>query len=194
MLTHHNKIQWIPTKKINNMEYSGYYQGSNNPEHSEIRYFNSLSNKIKNSKFMKNLILEDFSRTYGLRDEQLPIYVGVHFVKIECSNNKYPGISSPDFLHQDGEPFTFAHLFERNTYVKGADNYIASTKFRNINPKDLQQDCIIEQFTLSDFMDSFAVADEQVSHYVSAIETTIENKKAVRKMILIDFSRTRQVI
>ena len=37
---------WLPTASNDGVEYSGYDQGGNNPEYSNIRYFNALSNNI----------------------------------------------------------------------------------------------------------------------------------------------------
>ena len=43
-------------------------------------------------------------------------------------------------------------------------------------------------------MDSFAVCDEKVSHYVDHLQTIENGKIAERAMILIDFSFTKQAI
>ncbi|MFZ7305730.1 hypothetical protein ACLS0J_06135, partial [Avibacterium avium] len=58
-----NQLFWLPTKVFNDgIEYSGYDQGGNNPEHSNIRYFNSLSKNIKSTTFLNHLIMEDFKK------------------------------------------------------------------------------------------------------------------------------------
>ncbi|MEH8028498.1 2OG-Fe dioxygenase family protein [Gallibacterium anatis] len=185
---------WLPTASNDGVEYSGYDQGGNNPEYSNIRYFNALSNNIKNTDFLKNLITDDFKKTLGFENYYLPIYVGIHFVKICCSNNNHPGISSPDCFHQDGEPFTFAHLVYRNDFAVGAKNYIASTEYRNKKLNEVEKEKIISDFTLTGFMDSFAVCDEKVSHYVDHLQTIENGKIAERAMILIGFSFTKQAI
>ncbi|MCF5706105.1 hypothetical protein GIV19_02245 [Pseudomonas syringae] len=61
-----------------------YDQGGNNPDHTNIRYFNSLSADAKNNKLLKKLILDDFSRTFwDWRGQAFPICFGVHFVKLQ---------------------------------------------------------------------------------------------------------------
>lgn len=115
-------------------------------------------------------------------------------MKVCCIDNSFPGFSSPDCFHQDGEPFTFAHLVYRNSNTVGGKNYIASTEMRNRNLGDVKENEIIYDFTLTDFLESFAVCDEKVSHYVDHINTIEKGKMAERAMILIDFSFTKQAI
>lgn len=51
------EIHWIPTIRRNGVNLSGYDQGKNNPEHSDMRYFNSLSERVKNSNILLPMIL-----------------------------------------------------------------------------------------------------------------------------------------
>lgn len=54
---------------------------------------------------------------------------------------------------------------------------------------------LVRSFTLNAFLESFAVFDPAVSHYVSPIsEMESTDSTAERCMILIDFSKTRQNI
>lgn len=95
-----NELSWLPTKKEGGKELSGYDQGSNNPEHNNIRYFNAISTELKNSDFLKNLVIDDFEKTFGMNTHYLPIYAGIHLVKVCCLDNKFPGFSSPDCFYQ----------------------------------------------------------------------------------------------
>ncbi|CAQ82333.1 MULTISPECIES: 2OG-Fe dioxygenase family protein [Photorhabdus] len=189
------KLYWLPTVKDDNgNNLSGYDQGSNNPEHKNMRYFSALSDEVKNNALLESIILDDFKSTFGLNDHYLPIYVGIHFVKVKCTDNKLPGFSSPDCFHQDGEPFTFAHLINRSENIDGGINYIGKVSARNKKIEDVSDDEIISQFTLENFLESFAVCDELVSHYISHITLKEDDGEAERSMILIDFSMTKQDI
>lgn len=188
---------WLPTVLSDKgQELSGYDQGNNNPEHGSIRYFNALSRNVKFSHYLNKLIVEDYKLTFGLNEYYLPIYVGVHFVKL-TSNNQSLGISSPDCFHQDGEPFTFAHLFYRSNNITGGENYIANPNERNKRLDDVNVEQIYSQFTLKNILDSFAVHDTSVCHYVSPIKK-IQNDQlnflGERWVILIDYSLTKQKI
>ncbi|WP_369686046.1 2OG-Fe dioxygenase family protein [Photobacterium leiognathi] len=82
--------------------------------------------------------------------------------------------------------------FCRNDYVDGGINYISTPENRNKKPEDVKKDEILAKFTLNEFLDSFAIYDEKVSHYVSPVKTTTEGVKAERKIILIDFCNSSQ--
>lgn len=189
---------WLPTTETDDgKELSGYDQGDNNPEHGSIRYFNALSDNVKNSKYLNKIIIEDYNLTFGLDEYYLPIYVGIHFVKLTSVGEQNLGISSPDCFHQDGEPFTFAHLLYRSNNIVGGENYIAHPNERNKRLEEVNSRNIYSQFTLKNISDSFAVHDSSVCHYVSPIKK-IKNDQVdllgERWMILIDYSLTKQKI
>ncbi len=189
---------WLPPVANDNGEYlSGYDQGTNNPEHSSIRYFNALSEEVKKTKYLNQLVIDDYKLTFGLNDHYLPIYIGVHFVKLTSNSSDILGISSPDCFHQDGEPFTFAHLIYRSNNIIGGENYIAHPSERNKRLKEVNEKNIYSHFTLKNISDSFAVHDSSVCHYVSPIkkiESHQDNLIGERWMILIDYSLTKQNI
>lgn len=189
---------WLPPVANDNGEYlSGYDQGNNNPEHSSIRYFNALSEDVKKTKYLNQLVIDDYKLTFGLNDHYLPIYIGVHFVKLTSNSNGILGISSPDCFHQDGEPFTFAHLIYRSNNIVGGENYIAHPSERNKSLKEVNVENIYSHFTLKNISDSFAVHDSSVCHYVSPIkkvESYQDDLMGERWMILIDYSLTKQNI
>ncbi|MCG3470916.1 2OG-Fe dioxygenase family protein [Xenorhabdus bovienii] len=182
------------TKKSDKGELSGYDQGNNNHEHNNIRYFNSISSELKNTKLLQDILIDYFNKTFSLKEHNLPIYAGVHIVKVICSDNNKPGFSSPDCFHQDGEPFTFAHLVKRSPNVLGGDNYIANVASRNKKLEEVNSSDIISKFKLQNFLESFAVCDEKVSHYVSHLTLEEKTGESYRCMILIDFYFTKQSI
>ncbi|WP_439853854.1 2OG-Fe dioxygenase family protein [Pseudomonas yamanorum] len=175
---------------------AGYDQGGNNPDHSNIRYFNSLSVNVKTNRLLNKLILDDFSHTFwDWTGQPFPIYFGVHFVKLQSHSPHDLGISSPNLFHQDGEPFTFAHLVHRSSNACGGINYIGTTFARNKSLEEVSEGDIVRSFTLNAFLESFAVFDPAVSHYVSPISKMDSTDSAAERcMILIDFSKTRQNI
>lgn len=132
------------------------------------------------------MIIDDITNTINL-NKNLPIFAGIHLVNTCCDSNDRQGIASPDCLHKDGETFTFAHLFSRNNFVEGGINYISTPKNIQKKPEELDKSEIKCKFILNGFLDSFAVYDEKVSHYVSPVKTIKEGMKAERKIILIDF-------
>lgn len=187
-------LYWLPTAYRDRKHKSGYDQGLNNPDHDSIRYFNSLSQELKSTEFINKLVMEDYNHTFGLSDHYLPVYVGVHLIKISCTDNNKPGFSSPDCFHQDGEPFTFAHLVNRSENAVGGINYIAGVSLRNNKLQNVSDDDIFYAFQLNGFMDSFAVCDELVSHYVDHLYMKDSSSPVDRTMLLIDFSKTKQDI
>lgn len=187
------KIHWIPPENKDGQFVSSYWQGGFNPEHIDnARPFVPLSTEVRNSKFLQNLILYDFDLTFWDRASTLPIYVGVHFVKLLVRNKHDIAVSSPDLMHRDGEAFTFAHLFNRIN-VKGGTNYIAQVQFANYKISDVPFENILTQFEMVEQMETYGVCDELVSYYVSPIELEDENlSHGCREIILIDFSPVQQ--
>ena len=190
-------VHWMPPVQDGQTRVlAGYDQGSNNPEHANIRYFDSLSAEVKSNKLLQKLIVDDFSHTFwDWVGQPFPIYFGVHFVKIQSHSSSDLGISSPNLFHQDGEPFTFAHLVHRSANAKGGVNYIGTISARNKTLAEVEREDIVKSFTLNRFLESFAVFDPAVSHYVNPVSKDDETETvAERCIILIDFSKTRQNI
>ena len=189
------KIIWLPLENKNGRYVSSYWQGGFNPEHADAyRSFTPLSSEVKKTNFLNNLILHDFDLTFWKMENTLPIYVGVHFIKLLVLEKNEIAFSSPDLLHRDGEAFTFAHLFERKN-VQGGVNYISTPELANSKIDDVPEDKILTKFELHEPFESYAVCDEMVSHYVSPIK--IDNpvlSHGSREIILIDFSTVQQQI
>lgn len=74
-------------------------------------------------------------------------------------------------------------------------SYIGKPSARNRTLEEIEIDDIVTEFTLHQFLESFAVFDPAVSHYVEPIRMSPDGEQvAERCMILIDFSQTRQDI
>ncbi|MBZ5477346.1 2OG-Fe dioxygenase family protein [Staphylococcus aureus] len=191
ILPGNDQIFWLPIQKINNSEYSVYFQGKFNPEFPEsYRKFRPIDQHIQNNKLLNKIISSNFKKTFwNEEDKILPIHVGVHFVKLFVNDAFKKATSSPDCLHQDGEPFTFAHLIERKN-VKGGTNVIASPQVVGKKPHEINNEDIIQIFELSKALESYGVHDTSVSHYVSAIEQDNKSNPATRSVILIDYQQT----
>lgn len=187
------KLYWIPPVNKNGQFVSKYWQGGFNPDHKDsVRYFTPLTSATKNTLFLKNLIFHDFDLTFWDTQSTLPIYVGVHFIKLLVIEKNQIAFSSPDLLHRDGEAFTFAHLFNRYN-VKGGTNYISKPEFANHKIGDIMPNDILSQFEMHDQMETYGVCDALVSHYVSPIQ--LDNQQLSygrRDIILIDFSSVQQ--
>lgn len=184
-------IYWLPTINKNNVEYSAYFQGKFNPEHpGAYREFHSIEKNIRNNKLLNEIIKANYKETFWNKEDKiLPIHVGVHFVKLYVEKDGDKAISSPDCLHQDGEPFTFAHLIER-TNVKGGTNAIAVPEAAGNKPEEVDNNDLIEVFEITQPLESYGVYDPDVSHYVSPVEKGNGNNIGVRSVILIDYQQT----
>lgn len=187
-----NRIEWIEDMKDENGEsVSEYFQGSFNPEFTdEYRCFPSLTQNAKENDLLSKIIQIDFNKTYwGLRDLLLPVHVGVHFVKLKVEEDNYEAISSPNHLHQDGEPFTFAHLISAIN-LDGGVNAIATPKYAGSVPENVPSEDLLAEFKLEKPLESYGVSDEKVSHYVSSIKKAEPGTIAERSVLLIDFMPT----
>jgi hypothetical protein len=192
------RLHWLPAVEDGSANgRAGYGQGFHNPDYAETRFFHALSPGMKQNGLLARLILDDLTHTFWPSIGQpLPIYFGVHFIKLTSTGSEDPGMSSPDCFHQDGEPFTFAHLIRRSANVEGGVNSIGRTNLRDLPYCKAPREHILEEFTLADPFDSFAVHDPRVSHYVSPIKRRNSSSDEIceRCMILVDFSPTIQRI
>ncbi|WP_210133578.1 2OG-Fe dioxygenase family protein [Staphylococcus sp. GDY8P197P] len=184
-------VFWLPTIERNGVDYSAYFQGKFNPEHSgSYREFHSIDENIRSNKLLNDIIIANYHETFwNEEDKILPIHVGVHFVKLYVENDGDKAVSSPNCLHQDGEPFTFAHLIERKNIV-GGTNAIAVPEAAGNNPEDTDENNIIEVFEMENPLESYGVYDPNVSHYVSPVEKGSEQGTGLRSVILIDYQQT----
>jgi hypothetical protein len=142
---------------------------------------------VQESRLLEQLILFDFAQIPWKDNDALEMtfFVGVHLLR-HIAKPGLPGVPSPDFLHQDGEPFTFAHLIDRHT-VTGGINTIASADYADCQRADVPPDEVRAEFTLLDLLDTYVVANAIVSHYVSPIHVIPGHEQGCRIILLIDF-------
>lgn len=184
-------IEWLPETIIDGKPYHEYFQGSFNPEYkNEYRRFPSLTKDVLNNRLLKEILLFDFKQTFWTKEDALmPIHAGVHFVKLYVENEGEVAVSSPANLHQDGEPFTFAHLMKRRN-VKGGMNAIGTPAVRGKMPEEVPEEEIMTTFYLTEPLESYGVYDPLVTHYVGSVTKGEEKGSGERSMILIDFQPT----
>lgn len=184
-------IEWLPNVNRDGNEYAAYFQGKFNPEHpGSYREFHSIDSDIRENKLLKEIIMANYHETFWQEEDKImPIHVGVHFVKLMVDNDEDKAVSSPDCLHQDGEPFTFAHLIERKN-VKGGTNAIGIPEVRGEQPYEVDGKDLHEVFEISKPLETYGVDDSAVSHYVGPVMKGPEDGAAVRSVILIDYQLT----
>lgn len=135
-----------------------------------VRKFENLEPDTARNSFLLALIDFDFiSSPFSAEDLSFPFDVGVHLIRVKASPD-LPGISSPDCLHKDGEPFTFIHLIKR-FHVEGGRNIIADND---------------QKFLAT--VETIAVSDRDVYHQVEKIETPHGAARGFRDVLLIDFT------
>jgi hypothetical protein len=184
-----SRLEWIPDLCDSSGAYTEYFQGDYNPEYpGSRRRFASLTPELKDDPTVQQLIWHDFQLT-SWNDGQLvrPFNVGVHLVKLLATESGAPAFSSPDLLHQDGEPYTFVHLVARDNAV-GATNVIAAPHCSGCRPEEVAPSFILDQFELHEPLDSYGIEDRAVSHYVSEVQRGREPRPGVRAALLIDYT------
>ncbi|EEM14538.1 MULTISPECIES: 2OG-Fe dioxygenase family protein [Bacillus] len=187
-----NHFQWLPNHYDEQGEpQSLYFQGSFNAEYlKEYRAFPSLSEEIKESELLKEIIKYDFNETFwDTHDKLLPVHVGVHFVKYMVTEDDQESVASPNTLHQDGEPFTFVHLVTYKNVIGGTST-VATTNCAGLKREDVDEKFILDEFDLINPLDSYGVCDQKVSHYVKGVKKGKDPQPAERGVLLIDFTPT----
>ncbi|MCX5205992.1 2OG-Fe dioxygenase family protein [Streptomyces sp. NBC_00237] len=166
-----------------------YYQGDHNPEHpGERRRFAALPPDVRSNALLREIIRFDAAeaaRLAALSDGLL--HVGVHFIKLGVESAEDEAVPSPNALHQDGEPFTFAHLISRDN-VSGGVNVIAPPRCAGLRPSEISPALLQAEFTLENPLDSYGVYDPKVSHYVSPVRRGPEERRGERSILLVDFT------
>jgi len=185
-----NQIEWLPCRVDNKgVPLTEYYQGTFHPNFlNKPRIFQSASNKFKNSALLKHLIHYDFSKTFWNEFHvRQPLQLGISLLKLFVKPGQEIALSTPDTLHQDGETFTFAHLIHREN-CDGGENIIAALTATGQHPHNIDKHLIETTFTLKSPLDSYAIHDTAVCHYVSGVKAKNPNKQAQRCILLIDFT------
>jgi hypothetical protein len=157
-----------------------------NPEQNgDDRKFASLTKAQAENVFLQFAIARCF-RSLPWRHPRKPVGVGCHIIRLTAS----PGnraVSSPDLIHRDGEPFTFAALIERHG-VTGGENLITIPEAANKHPSEVRDEAVIDRFTLDRPWDGWVVDDRAVAHYVSPVEVAEGYRCGSRTILLIDFT------
>lgn len=186
-----DQVQWLPSIETEEGEMYKYFQGSFNPEYTNsARDFPAIPERVRANRLLNDIVLFDYKQTFWREEDLLlPVHAGIHFVKLEVENEGDIAVSSPNHLHQDGEPFTFAHLVHRQN-VEGGLNAIGIPDVAGEVPEDVDESRLLEQMTLTEPLESYGVFDPMVSHYVAPVTKGDEEEKGQRSMILIDFQPT----
>ena len=187
---------WMPATESqlrNGMH--GYYQGDHNPEYvGVVRDLPAISDFVCRNQLLLDMIQFDFDQTRWDEDDSVwPLFVGVHLIKLHIEEAGREAVSSPNELHQDGEPFVFAHLVYR-TNAEGGGNLIAPPKYRGKQPADVPQQDRLSEFDLENPLESYAVTDHLVSHYVGPIHKGDDDGPGERAIVLTDWVPMRHRI
>lgn len=159
---------------------------ANNPEHAgRERHFAALLAAQSDSQFLRTSIARCFRDSPWPLDA-MPVVVGVHIVRTIARPGE-PGVSTPNHLHHDGEPVTWAFLLSRSG-VAGGENVIASPSAAGHTPAEAKSIDILARFTLEQPLSGWVVDDRRVSHYASPIEPVPGVTQGQRTILLIDFS------
>ena len=141
-----------------------------------VRNFERLSNAMESNEFLREMILFDFhNTTFPEAVRSMPMDVGVHAIR-HVARPGLPGVSSPDQLHKDGEPYTFVHLIGRHG-VTGGESLVADNDKRSL-----------AKTSLKDRLDTVAVSDKDVYHAVTPVEVAPGETEGYRDVLLIDFT------
>jgi hypothetical protein len=183
------RIDWTPALEGAGGLYTEYCQQDHNVEFPGVhRRFSPLPEALTSDPWLHRVIWYDFDLTFWSPTQRTrPMVAGVHLVKLAVAAADQRAVSSPDCLHQDGEPFTFVHLVARDN-ATGASNVIASPHCAGSQPEDVAEDFIADRFELREPLESYGVHDRAVSHYVSPLRRGPEERPALRAALLIDFT------
>lgn len=191
ILPWNGEIHWLPNYvREDGTVVCEYYQGTFNNEYvQEYRAFAPLSEEIKQNRLLNKIIRYDFEQTFWHPRELIqPIHIGVHMVNFAVHRDE-ESVASPNCVHRDGEPFTFAHLITYHN-VKGGINAIGTLSAAGKDRQAVREEEILEEFILTEPLQSYGVCDRMVSHYVSPIQCGPNDDYAERGMLLIDYTPT----
>ncbi|MCH8979559.1 MAG: 2OG-Fe dioxygenase family protein [Armatimonadetes bacterium] len=147
-----------------------------------VRTFERLGGAMESNEFLRELILFDFHHTtFPEAARSMPMDVGIHAIRY-VTRPGLPGISSPEGLHKDGEPYTYIHLIAR-CRVTGGESLVADNDKRSLATTSLM-DCL----------DTVAVSDKDVYHAVTTVEVAPGETEGHRDVLLIDFTPMHPMI
>jgi hypothetical protein len=190
------ETQWIPDARADGGRgVNGYYQGDYNPEYvGVVRTLPAFTETALANPLIAEIVKFDFEQTrWSETDLANPLHVGVHLIKLSVDLDGAEAVSSPNVLHQDGEPFVFAHLVYRKN-VEGGRNVIATPRWRGRMPVEVPDDEMVAEFMLTKPLESYGVTDHMATHYVSPIRKGSGSGPGERAVILTDFTPMTQRI
>lgn len=190
LLPWNGDFQWIPENGAAGSESMvEYQQGTYNPQFvNQVRQMPGLTAPIRENALLAELIRFDFAQTaWNEADRGWPVLVGVHLIRLSVEGPGGRAVATPDMLHQDGEPYTFAHLIRRRDAEDG-ENVIATPDCVGSSPDDVPVNKTLARFVLREPLDSYGVKDDLVSHYVGPITVAAGAENAERAVLLVDFT------
>jgi hypothetical protein len=167
------ELSWIPGVPDGTYgSVTEYDQYGYNPEYADQRRrFPEIPAALRANPLLLRLIRFDIQQALWLEElGRSPLYAGVHMIKLSVRDRDDIAVSSPNCLHQDGggATFTFAHLISCAN-VRGGENVIASPDGVDRQPEDVPPGSIHARFTLVEPLETYAVHDPRVSHYVAPV-------------------------
>jgi hypothetical protein len=156
-----------------------YHQSADhNPEDGDVvRRFAELTPSLRHNELLRRLIqfdLDQLPLTEAQRSN--PIDVGIHLIRMVATPSR-PGVSSPNCLHKDGEPWTFVHVMDRYG-VGGGESVVA----------DNNKTIIFEVTLGGEALDTIVVDDSAVYHMVRPIRVLTGLDYGFRTALLVDFT------
>jgi hypothetical protein len=118
-------------------------------------------------------------------DGRWPVLVGMHLIRLE-SDGRRAAVATPNHAHQDGEPFTFVIMLERNN-IDGGVSYIVQAGCAGRHPDDLSDSEVLASVTLTETLDIAAVDDARVAHHVTGVLGK-DGRPGFRSVLLLDYS------
>jgi hypothetical protein len=118
-------------------------------------------------------------------DGRWPVLVGMHLVRLQ-SDGRRAAVATPNHAHQDGEPFTFVIMLERDNIVGGV-SYIVQARCAGRHPDDLLDCEVLATGTLTEPLDIAAVDDARVAHHVTGV-LGADGRPGSRSVLLLDYS------
>lgn len=142
---------------------------------SGARQFAELDSTVRDSKLLSSLIRFDFDHLPIENKTSQVFAVNVHLIRFLPTLTQ-PANGNPSRLHKDGETVTFIHCVGRKS-VRGGRSLITDNEL-NLKFKGC----------LTNFLDTLAVFDRAVYHYVEPVMLEHDCSFGFRDALLIDFT------
>ncbi|MFJ8311289.1 MULTISPECIES: 2OG-Fe dioxygenase family protein [unclassified Streptomyces] len=179
-------LSWIPGKPDTDHGSLAEYPQARHPDYEDARYWPAIPDEARDNALLRHLMRFDVHQTLYREDHQRsPLYLAVHLMKLIAHKAGDAAVASPNCFHQDGDgTFTFAHLISRSN-VAGGENFIARPECAGRQPDEVVPNHVHSTFTLDEPLESYAVYDPRVTHYVAPVRRGQGPGPGERCMILI---------